>query len=90
MVWLRGLAALAFLWVAIPAGANTLQEEFSGFGECLQQEVQPRADRIRREVYRDDAWVPAPRPPKLRPDFPGVPRPSGTGSPAQPPPATGI
>jgi len=62
MVWLRVLAALALLGVAVPAGGDRFQDEFTGFGECLQQQVQPRAERIRREVYRDDAWVPAPKP----------------------------
>jgi len=90
MVWLRVLAVLTLLGVAVPAGGDRFQDEFAGFGECLQQEVQPRAERIRREVYRDDAWVPAPKPPTMRPDFPGVsPRPGGE-TPPLPATSTGI
>lgn len=90
MVWLHVLVALALLGVAIPAGGNTFQDEFTGFGECLQQEVQPRADRIRREVYRDDAWVPAPKPPTMRPEFPGLSPQPGEETPPRPATGTGI
>jgi hypothetical protein len=88
MLWLRGLAALALMCAVIPAGADTLRDS-AVFGECLQQQVQPRAERISREVYRDDVWVTAPKPPKVRPDFPGVAPPAPTKTPTTLAPVTG-
>ncbi|MGD2064615.1 MAG: hypothetical protein PVF51_13680 [Nitrospirota bacterium] len=72
MFWSRVLAVVVALCAAIPAGAQTLQDDLAVFGECIQQREQPRIERIGREAYRDDAWVPAPPPPTLAPEFPGV------------------
>jgi hypothetical protein len=82
MPWTRVLAVISVLCTAIPAGGERLRDDLAVFGECIQQREQPRVEEISREVYRDDAWVPAPPPPTLPPEFPGVER----GSPAMAPP----
>ena len=90
MVWLRALAALALLGIALPAAATETADKVSVFGESIQQQVQPQVERIQRQVYRDDVWVPAPRPPRVHPDFPGVPAPPTGKTPSSPAAGAGI
>ena len=82
MFWLRVSAGLLALCVAVPAAASALRDEVPTFGECIQEREQPRVEEMSRTVYRDDAWVPAPAPPTLRAQFPGVtPGTHGTATP---------
>jgi hypothetical protein len=84
MVWSRVLAVVLVLCPAIPGGAETLRDDLAVFGECIQQREQPRVERIGREAFRDDAWVPAPAPPTLAPEFPGVDQAPGEEPPTRP------
>lgn len=74
MLWLRVSAGLIALCMASPAAAGARYKNLAVFGECIQEREQPRVEEISRAVYRDDAWVPAPVPPALPAQFPGVPR----------------
>jgi hypothetical protein len=84
MLWLRVSAGLIALCMVSPAGAGSLPQDLTTFGECIQEREQPRVEEISRAVYRDDAWVPAAAPPTLAPGFPGVDQATGGKSPPPP------